>query len=114
MPTEKKKKAVDSLQQVFSKCNIGIVTDYRGLKTSELNELRRKLKEANVEYKVVKNSLAQIAAENAGLEHLRGTFQGPVAIAFGHGDITRAIKTLSDYHTQHQVYPEYQRRLFRG
>lgn len=97
MPTEKKKKAVVSLQQVFSKSSIGIVTDYRGLKTSELNELRGKLKEANVEYKVVKNSLAQIAAENAGLQHLRGTFQGPVAIAFGHGDITRAIKTLSDF-----------------
>jgi large subunit ribosomal protein L10 len=97
MPTEKKVKAVENLQQVFSKSNIGIVTDYRGLKTSELNEIRSKLKEASVEYKVVKNSLAQIAAQNVGLTHLKGTFQGPVAIAFGHGDITRAVKALSDY-----------------
>ena len=97
MPTEKKEKAVDSLQQVFSRCNIGILTDYRGLKTSELNELRRKLKEASVEYKVVKNSLAQIAARNAGLDYLEGTFVGPVAVAFGYGDITKAAKTLADY-----------------
>lgn len=97
MPTEKKQKAVESLQQVFSKCHIGIVTDYRGLKTSELNELRRKLREASVDYKVVKNSLAQIAAKNAGLGHLEGTFQGPVAIAFGYGDISKAAKILADY-----------------
>jgi len=97
MPTEKKEKAVESLQQVFAKSNIGIMTDYRGLKTSELNELRRKLKEADVEYKVVKNSLAQIAARNAGLDYMEGTFQGPMAVAFGYGDITKATKTLTDY-----------------
>jgi large subunit ribosomal protein L10 len=97
MPTEKKEKAVESLRQVFAKCNIGIMTDYRGMKTSELNELRRKLKEANVEYKVVKNSLAQIAAKNAGLDYLEGAFQGPMAVAFGYGDITKAVKTLTDY-----------------
>jgi large subunit ribosomal protein L10 len=97
MPTEKKEKAVESLQQVFSKANIGILTDYRGIKTSELNELRRKLREAGIDYKVVKNSLAQIAAKNAGLDHLEGSFEGPIAVAFGYGDATKAIKTLSDY-----------------
>jgi large subunit ribosomal protein L10 len=97
MPTEKKEKAVESLRQVFAKSNIGIMTDYRGLKTPELNELRRKLKEADVEYKVVKNSLAQIAAKNAGMGYLEGTFQGPMAVAFGYGDITKAAKTLADY-----------------
>ncbi len=70
MATEKKVKIVESLQETFSKCNIGILTDYRGLKTSELNDLRRKLREANVEYKVVKNSLAQIAAKNVGMEQV--------------------------------------------
>jgi large subunit ribosomal protein L10 len=97
MPTEKKEKAVESLREVFAKSNIGIMTNYRGLKTPELNELRRRLKEANVEYKVVKNSLAQIAARNAGRDYLEGTFQGPMAVAFGYGDITKAAKTLSDY-----------------
>jgi large subunit ribosomal protein L10 len=97
MPTPKKEKAVENLEKVFAKANIGIMTDYRGLKTPELNELRRKLKEANVEYKVIKNSLAQIAARKAGLDFLEGSFQGPMAVAFGYGDATKAIKTLSDY-----------------
>src|SRR4030043_443712 len=97
MPTEKKEKAVESLQEVFSRCNIGILTDYRGLKTSDLNELRRKLREADAEYKVVKNSLAQIAARNVGLEHLGSTFEGPVAVAFGYGDVIKTAKTLTDY-----------------
>ncbi|MFA5309013.1 MAG: 50S ribosomal protein L10 [Dehalococcoidales bacterium] len=97
MPTEKKEKAVESLREVFAKSNIGIMTDYRGLKTSEINELRRKLREADVEYKVVKNSLAQIAAKDAGLEYLEGAFQGPMAVAFGYGEATKTIKTLADY-----------------
>ena len=97
MPTEKKEKEVQSLQQVFSGCDIGVLTDYRGLKTSELNELRSKLREADVEYKVIKNSLAQIAAKNAGLEHLINSFEGPLAVAFGHGEPTKTAKVLSDY-----------------
>jgi len=97
MATEKKVKIVESLQETFSRCNIGILTDYRGLKTSEINDLRRKLREANVEYKVVKNSLAQIAAKNAGMEQVVGSLEGPMAVAFGHGDVTQAVKALSDY-----------------
>jgi large subunit ribosomal protein L10 len=97
MPTEKKQKVVKSLETVFSKATIGVVTDYRGLKTSELNDLRRKLKENNAEYKVVKNSLAQIAAKNTGLGYLDNTFKGPVGVAFGYGDATKTVKTIADY-----------------
>jgi len=47
MATEKKEKIVQALQETFSRCSIGIMTDYRGLPTAELNALRRKLREAN-------------------------------------------------------------------
>jgi large subunit ribosomal protein L10 len=97
MPTEKKEQTVASLQQVFTRCDIGILTDYRGLKTPEINELRGKLREAEVEYRVVKNSLAQIAARNAGLEHLEGAFEGPLAVAFGYGEPTRTAKAITDF-----------------
>lgn len=97
MPTKKKERTVEILQQVLSKSDIGILTDYRGLKTSELNDLRDKLKEAKVDYKVVKNSLVQIAAKNAGLDHLAGMFEGPLAVAFGYGDPARTAKVISDY-----------------
>jgi large subunit ribosomal protein L10 len=97
MPTEKKEKAVKDLEQVFAKATIGVVTDYRGLKTPELNELRRKLRENNAEYKVVKNSLAQIAAKNVGRNYLDNTFKGPVGVAFGYGDAAKTAKVMSDH-----------------
>jgi large subunit ribosomal protein L10 len=97
MPTEKKVKVVDNLEQLFSKCTIGIMTDYRGLTAAEMNELRRRLREAGVEYKVVKNTLARLAARKAGREELASFFDGPVAIAFGYGDILQPARVLARY-----------------
>ncbi len=97
MSREKKAKIIDQLQEVFSSCNLGILTDYRGLSTLELTALRRKLKESGIDYKVVKNTLARFAAERAGKEDLVGFFAGPVAIASSYGDITDAAKILADH-----------------
>jgi len=97
MSREKKAQIIDSLQEVFSKCNIGILTDYRGLSASEINALRRSLGESGIGYKVVKNTLARFAAERAGKDELVSLFEGPVAIAFGYGDITEPARALTDY-----------------
>ena len=97
MPTKKKIEMVESLQEVFSKCSVGILTDYRGLSTSELTNLRRRLRDAGIDYKVVKNSLAQFAARQAGMEGLAASFEGPVAVAIGYGEIQTTAKTLDDY-----------------
>ena len=97
MPREKKAQIIDRLQEVFSKCSIGIFTDYRGLSVPEITVLRRKLKESGIEYKVVKNTLARFAAERAGKDELAGFFVGPVAVALGYGDITEPARVLADY-----------------
>jgi large subunit ribosomal protein L10 len=97
MPTEKKVKAVAELQEVFAKANIGVLTDYRGMKTPEVNQLRRKLRENKIDYKVVKNSLAEIAAKNAGLEHLAGVFKEPMAVALGYDDPSLTMKVIADF-----------------
>ena len=97
MSREKKALIIDRLQEVLSKCSIGILTDYRGLSAPEMNDLRRRLKESNIEYKVVKNTLARFAAERAGKNELISSFDGPVAIAFGYGDIIKPARTLADY-----------------
>ncbi len=94
---EKKALIIDSLQDVFSRCNIGVLTDYRGLSAAEMTDLRRRLREAGVEYRVVKNTLARFAAQRAGKEELAVLFEGPVAIAFGYGDITEPAKVLAAY-----------------
>ncbi len=97
MPREKKTQIIDSLQGTFAKCSIGILTDYRGLSTPAMTTLRRRLQESGSEYRVVKNTLARIAAERAGKNDLASSFEGPVAIAFGYGDIAAPAKVLSGY-----------------
>jgi large subunit ribosomal protein L10 len=97
MPIQKKVDIVVSLQDMFTECSIGIFTDYRGLTTAELAALRRKLGEAQIRYRVVKNSLAQIALRQAGKEELAETISGPVAVAFGYGEILEAAKVLTEY-----------------
>ncbi len=97
MSREKKAQIIDSLQQVFSRCSIGVLTDYRGLSASEMTNLRRRLRESGIEYKVVKNTLARFAAQRAGKEELLSFFEGPVAIAFGYGDITEPARALANY-----------------
>jgi len=97
MSREKKAQIIDSLQEVFSKCSIGILTDYRGLSALEITALRRRLRESGIEYKVVKNTLARFAAERAGKDELVNFFEGPVAIAFGYSDITEPARALADY-----------------
>ena len=97
MSKEKKTQIIDGLQEFFSECSIGVLTDYRGLSTAEITDLRRALKKSAVEYKVVKNTLARFAAERAGKDELATLFEGPVAIAFGYGDVTEPAKVLADY-----------------
>jgi len=97
MPTEKKAQSIDRLEKEFSKANIGILTDYRGLKTPEINGLRRKLQDVNGDYKVVKNTLARKAAEKLNRAEITSSFEGPIAIAFGYGDISQMAKTFSDH-----------------
>lgn len=97
MSREKKAQIIDSLQEVFSRCSIGVLTDYRGLSAPEMTNLRRRLRESGIEYKVVKNTLARFAAERAGKEELLSFFEGPVAIAFGYGDITEPARALANY-----------------
>jgi len=94
---QKKAQIIDKLQEALAKCSVGILTDYRGLSTPEVTNLRCRLRESGIEYKVVKNTLARFAAQRAGREDLVSCFEGPVAIAFGYGDITEPAKILADY-----------------
>ena len=97
MSREKKAQIIDRLQEAFSKCSISILTDYRGLATSEMTDLRRRLQKSNTEYKVVKNTLARFAAARAGKDDLVNSLEGPIAIAFGYGNVTEPAKVLVDY-----------------
>ncbi len=99
MPTEKKQNIISSLEQTFAQCDSGIMTDYRGLKTSDVVAVRRKLKETGSEFHIVKNNLARIAAKNKGKDQIGGIFEGPLAIVFVKGDISKAAKVLIEHIT---------------
>ena len=97
MSKEEKAEIIDRLQEDFSRCSIAILTDYRGMPTLEMTILRRRLRESGTDFKVVKNTLARLAAQRAGKDNLVSSFDGPVAIALGHGDIAEPARVLADY-----------------
>ena len=97
MSKEKKAQIIDELQEIIANCSIGILTDYRGLSTAEMNGLRRKLRESGISYRVVKNTLASFAAERADRRELVSSFEGPIAIAFSSGDMSESARALIDY-----------------
>lgn len=97
MSKEKKIQIVDELGEAFARCSVGILTDYRGLSSPEMTDLRRRLKESGSELRVVKNTLARFAAEKAGKNELVSHFEGPIAIAFGYDDIVMPAKIIANY-----------------
>ncbi|HEX79337.1 MAG TPA: 50S ribosomal protein L10 [Dehalococcoidia bacterium] len=97
MAREEKVRIVNELSEAISECSVAILTDYQGLTASEMDVLRRRLREQKIEYRVVKNTLARFAAEKADKEFLVGSLEGPVAIAFGYGDVTEPARALNGY-----------------
>jgi large subunit ribosomal protein L10 len=97
MKKEKKQETVKKAEKVIGEAKVAVVTDYRGMTVSDMNKLRRKLKEAGVEYRVVKNNLAAIAAKNAGKEDLGKLLIGPSAVAFGYADEVAPARLLTEY-----------------
>jgi len=97
MRREQKVRIVDELKEAMSRCSLGVLTNYQGLSASEITVLRRKLRQLGIEYRVVKNTLARFAAEKADKDFLSGNFEGPVAIAFGYGDVVEPARALLDY-----------------
>lgn len=97
MPTERKVQAVQDMVGWLDGATIVISTSYAGLPVTDMTALRRALREKEVLYKVVKNTLAYIAAENAGKPEIKEIIQGPSAIAFGYGEPTDPAKALSDF-----------------
>jgi large subunit ribosomal protein L10 len=91
-----KQAAVAEIAESFSESAGAVLTEYRGLTVKELQDLRRSLG-ANASYAVVKNTLAKIAAKEAGIEGFEDLLTGPTAIAFIKGDVVEAAKGLRDF-----------------
>jgi len=88
--------AVAELVEQFQESAGAVLTEYRGLTVKQLQDLRRALGE-NANYAVVKNTLTQIAAREAGIEGFDDLLTGPTAVAFIEGDVVEAAKGLRDF-----------------
>jgi large subunit ribosomal protein L10 len=74
-----------------------VLTDYRGLTVGEVTKLRAQLREAGIEYKVVKNTFVKRAADEIGLQGLDPFLEGPTAVAYGINDPVSPAKILSEF-----------------
>ena len=99
-----KELVVEELTQKFSNSKAAVLTDYRGLNVAEVTELRDKLREAGVEYKVVKNTLAFLAAKEVGYEEIEEFLSGPTAIAFSKEDPVAPAKLLTQFADEHEAW----------
>lgn len=88
--------AVADIAERFKTSSATVLTEYRGLSVAQLKELRRSLGD-DASYKVVKNTLAKLAAKDAGVEGLDDYFVGPSALAFVDGDVVAAAKGIKAF-----------------
>ena len=96
MPNATKIERVAELKEQIESANALLLTEYRGLTVEEITELRRSLRDVDASLAVIKNTLMQRAANDAGIAELDDLLVGPSAIAFVNGDVVAVAKKLKD------------------
>lgn len=94
---EQKKQVVADLSEKLKAAVAGVVVDYKGISVADDTALRKKLREAGVDYFVVKNSMLSRAAENAGLDEIKRVLEGTTALALSNEDYIVAAKIINEY-----------------
>ena len=93
----KKAFLVDEIVEKFNQAVSTVVVDYRGLTVGEITNLRKQLRDSDVEMKVIKNSILNRAAKKANLEDLEKVFKGPTAVAFSKEDVVAPAKIIANF-----------------
>jgi large subunit ribosomal protein L10 len=91
---------VEQVGQIAEKlrtAKVVVLTDYRGLTVAQIGDLRAKLRQSDVEYRVIKNTLAKRAADDAGHPDLGPALKGPVAFALGYDDLSAPARLLGEW-----------------
>ena len=97
MATVEKEAAVREVADKMRDAKSIFLTDFTGLNVQEISTLRKSFREASVEYKVVKNTLARLSAKSAGFEEINAYLDGPTAMAFGLQDPAAPAKVLKEF-----------------
>jgi len=105
MNREQKAVAIEEIAAHIDESHAIFAVDYRGISVPQVAELRAKLRDADATFKVVKNSLTERAADQAGAETLKEYLAGPTALTFVRGDVATAAKAIADYAKATQLLP---------
>lgn len=92
-----KETVVSEIVEKFSKAQSAVFYDYRGLTVAEVTDLRNKMREANVEYRVIKNTMVKRALDQLGIEGADEYLNGPTAVAFGYEDAVAPAKIIAGF-----------------
>jgi len=93
----KKEELVNELTKKFVDAQAVVVVDYRGLTVGQVTELRKQLRDAGIEMRVLKNTMLRRAAEAAGLEGMEDVFKGPTAVAFSNEEVVAPAKIIAEF-----------------
>src|SRR5699024_6817423 len=105
MNRDQKAAVIDEIAGQITESEAVLAVDYRGTSVSQAAELRTKLREADASLRIVKNSLTDRAADQAGAESLRALLEGPTALTFVRGDVALAAKAISDFGRTTELVP---------
>lgn len=101
---DKKKQIVADLSTKLQNAVTGVVVDYKGISVADDTKLRKELREAGVDYAVVKNTLLRLATVQTGLEGLDPVLEGTTALAVSDSDYVAAARILCDYASKNENF----------
>ena len=101
MNKEQKKNYISEMSEQFENSEAVIVTHYQGLTVSQLDDLRKKMREQGIKFKITKNRITKLALENSKMKDISKMFSGPTAIALSKDAITSA-KILTNFSKENE------------
>ncbi|MCQ1530952.1 50S ribosomal protein L10 [Lutispora saccharofermentans] len=102
---EAKQQVVNEVKEKLQKSKSVLLVDYKGINVEDVTELRKRFREAGVDYKVYKNTLFKRAAHEAGIEELNEFLEGTVGYVFGYDDVVAPAKTINQFQKDNPKTP---------
>lgn len=102
MQRPEKEQLVQEVSDKLSQAKSFILTDFSGLNVAQVTELRNRFRESSVDYRVIKNTLSELALKNVGFTNLHEYLTGPTAIAFSYDEPAAPAKIISDFLKAHK------------
>ena len=103
MPTEKGRERVAEMKEIFESSSLVIAAEYRGLDVGQMTGLRQELRSNGARLRIVKNTFARLAADEAGKPELKESMNGPIGFIVSDGDAASAAKALVKYATDNSL-----------